>query len=257
MSTESSASAPARPSTPADGASRAATAEPRLLPSLSIIVPVFNEEETVAQVVRQCVLVAPQLTDEYELILVDDGSTDASPEICDDLAASGARTRTIHHERNQGFGAAQRTGIRAARCEWVTIVPSDAQFDPADLRLLAAHAAGRDVVLGYREARPDHAYRRLKTRIFQFVTRRGFRLPFRDINWIKLYRRALFDQIEIRGRGIGVDTEIIVKARRLGSRFAEERVGYLPRIADVAKGDQPRQVFRALWELLLIRLGLL
>jgi len=226
-----------------------------LIDGLSIVIPVFNEQATLEAVVEQTFEVARQITPQFEILIVDDGSQDASGEIADQLQRRHPRVRVLRHLVNQGFGAAQRTGIGAAQHEFVTVIPSDGQFNVEDLFRLAALAPQSDIVVGYREQREDSLYRRIKTRVFGFVVRRGLGLGLRDVNWVKLYRRSIFNQIAIRSDGIGIEAELIYKAQRLGLRVNEVRVDYLPRTAGVAKGDLPRNVMITIWELLLLRFG--
>lgn len=220
-----------------------------MLASLSIVVPVYNEETTLAEVVAGCVAVAPRVAARHEIWIVDDGSQDASPRVAEECAARWPEVRVLAHDRNRGFGASQQTGIAASTGEFLVVVPSDGQFDPADLVPLAAAAPQADIVVGYRQERDDSLYRRTKTWVFGQVMQRYFGVGLRDVNWVKLYRRSVFEKLPLRAEGIGVEAEVIVKARALGLRLVEVPVGYHPRRAGVAKGDQPLRVLGTLAEL--------
>ncbi len=224
-----------------------------MLESLSIVIPVFNEEATLAEVVERCAALLPDLARQGELWIVDDGSTDQSRAIAQELAPRLPGVGLLRHEANRGFGAAQRTGIEASRGEFVVVVPSDGQFPPEDLRVLARAAIDVDLVVGYRQNRGDGWYRSLKTRVFGWVMRRGFGVPLRDVNWVKLYRRTAWQRLAPRMEGMGLDAEVVVKALNLGLRVVEVPVGYLPRRGGVAKGDQPSRVLGTLAELWRLR----
>ncbi len=226
------------------------------LSSLSVVIPAFNEAATLESVARGALAVAAQLADEVEVLVVDDGSQDATGRIADQLATSDRRFQVVHHAHNRGFGAAQRSGLAAARGEFIALIPADGQFNPVDLAPLAQAAPGADIVLGVRTSRPgDGWYRRVKSAVFRQVTRRVFRLPFRDVNWVKLYRRGVFESLEIASDGIGIETEAIAKAHRRGLRLVEVEVGYHPRTAGQAQGDVPSRVVGTVIELWRLRRG--
>jgi glycosyltransferase involved in cell wall biosynthesis len=126
--------------------------------ALSFFFPAHNEAENIEALVAEALEVLPSLADEFEIIAVDDGSRDATPEIADRLAAADPRVRAIHHEVNQGYGAAVRSGLRAARYELVSFPDGDRQFRVGDLAHLLDRMArpdAPDVVAGYRLKRAD------------------------------------------------------------------------------------------------------
>lgn len=227
-----------------------------MLSGLSIVIPAFNEQATLREVVEGAVAVAPRLAERWEVIVVNDGSQDASGEIARQLAATLPAVQLIEHPANRGFGASQRTGILASREPWVTVIPSDGQFDPRDLERLAAAADDCDIVIGTRHNREDSLYRRVKTRVFCWTVKHWLKIPFTDINWVKLYRRSLFDQIAITSDGIGIEAEVIRKAMELGCRFQEALVGYAPRRAGQAKGDQVGSVLITIAELVRLKMSM-
>jgi dolichol-phosphate mannosyltransferase len=228
-----------------------------MLPGLSVVIPCFNEEATLSGVIQKSLEAASALARECEILVVDDGSQDASASIAKRWSDTDPRVQLFLHERNRGFGAAQRTGFCFARYELVTAIPSDGQFEPADLSKLTTAIDGADIVLGYREDRGDGYYRSVKTRVFRWTMRLLFGIRFRDVNWVKLYRRSVFEKIQITSEGIGIEAEILVKALQAGFRAVEVKVGYFPRVAGEAKGDQLMNVLITIVELLRLRLGLI
>jgi len=226
------------------------------LSGLSVVIPCFNEEETLANVIQSVHQVAPRIADAYEIIVVDDGSSDRSPEILDREALHPAVT-AIHHPKNRGFGAAQRTGFAQTKYEFVTAVPSDDQFPISDLERMMPIAHVYDIVIGYRENRQDSGYRTIKTRAFWLFMRLLFGIRFRDINWVKIYRREIFDRIQLTSEGIGIEAEILTKALRAGFRATEVKVSYRARVAGIAKGDQVQSVLITIKEIIGLRLAFL
>src|SRR3989338_6801090 len=109
-----------------------------MLSSLSVIVPAYNEQETLAEVVTNLLAKLKALAGEYEVIIVDDGSRDRTFEIAEGMAKADARVRIIRHPFNIGYGAAQKSGIIAAKCDYLTLIPSDGQFDVEDMGKFAA-----------------------------------------------------------------------------------------------------------------------
>ena len=219
------------------------------LPGLSVVVPAFNEEATLESVVRDVLSVAPGLAAESEVIIIDDGSTDKTPAIADGLAGSDPRVRVVHHERNLGFGGTQKTGFREAKLPFITLIPADGQFPAGDLQRFLPFAEEADVVLGYRIGRRDSLGRRIQTAVFKMVFRHLLGLRFKDINWVKLYRRDAVRFIDIQSRRIGVDAEVVAKIMRRGGKVKEVEVSYVPRRAGVASGSQPAVLVKTLLEL--------
>lgn len=215
------------------------------LSGLSIVIPAFNEEASLAAVVEDCRAAAARLAHRSQIVVVDDGSADRTGAIADGLEG----IEVVHHPQNRGFGAAFRSGIEAARLEFVSLVPADGQFHAADLEPLAALIDRCDIAVGYRTDRGDPPLRRINTMVLRFVMNLAFGLRLRDINWVKLYRRAVFETVRPEFGGIGIDAEILVRARAAGFRFREARVGYHPRTSGVATGGQWKNVRRTLREL--------
>jgi glycosyltransferase involved in cell wall biosynthesis len=216
------------------------------LASLSVVIPAYNEEGALERVVRGLLELSPSCAREFEIIIVDDGSVDATPRIADRLAVGSVRV--FHHGENRGFGAAFRTGIEAARGEYVILVPADDQFPPEDLRRFLAPPEA-DLVIGYRVRRPDPPMRRLATTVLRMLMLIGFGVTFRDIQWVKLYRRALLSRLDLSSCGIGIDAEIVVKATAVGARIREIPVGYRERRTGTATGGRPGRVIRTLLEI--------
>jgi dTDP-L-rhamnose 4-epimerase len=197
--------------------------------ALSVVVPAYDEAGNLEGVVRYLAAELGALVPDFEIIVVDDGSHDGTGMIADRLAAEDERVRVVHHPFNIGFGAAQKSGFREAQKEWVVVVPADHQFDARDLGRLWACRAQADLVGSRRVDRRDPLPRRLVSALYNAGMRAIYGLPLRDTNWVKLWRRELFDRISIESPGFGVDAEIVAKAVALGYRVTEVDVPHHPR----------------------------
>ena len=219
-------------------------------PSLTVFFPCYNEEENVEALAVEVDRVVGEIADDYEVIIVDDGSTDRTGGIADRIARERPHVRVIHHPRNLGYGTALRTGFAGARKELVLYTDGDCQFDIRDLRkLLPLMREGVDLVVGYRENRQDRPLRKIVSRVYNAIIRLIFGLRVRDIDCaFKLFRRSVFDKVEIRSERFLVDTEILVQAKRAGLTIVETPVTHLPRTRG-ASSVSPRDVFRTLREL--------
>ncbi|MBV8880812.1 MAG: glycosyltransferase family 2 protein [Planctomycetaceae bacterium] len=220
-----------------------------MLEGLSVVIPCYNEEGALESVVREVVPAAAKCARNYELVIVDDGSRDRSAEIAGRLEREFPSVRLVRHEKNRGFGAAFRTGVSAVRYEHLTLVPADGQFPAEDL-LRFLPQADADIVAGFRVNRPDPVRRRITTTIFYMVMFFAFGIVLRDINWVKLYRRRVFEIAKPGFAGIGIDAEIVVRAAKAGLKLSQVRVGYRERTTGRSTGDDPRRVKQTLLELM-------
>jgi glycosyltransferase involved in cell wall biosynthesis len=220
------------------------------LASLSIVLPCFNEEANVAAAVDNAVAAARRCSDRYEIVVVDDGSTDGTVRVVGELIARDPNVRAIIHTRNRGYGEALRSGIRAARMEWVLLADADLQFDLRDLADFVPLARSADVLWGRRLVRQDTVLRRIYAGAWNRLVRALFALPMRDVDCgFKLIRAEVLRGLDLRASGAMISTELAVHCLAQGARFAEIGVRHHPRIAGEETGGDPRVIARALHEL--------
>jgi len=220
------------------------------LTSLSIVLPCFNEEENVAAAVEEATAAAKLVAQAHEVIVVDDGSTDATLDAALEQAALDPRVHVVLHEQNRGYGAALRSGIALAHMDWVFLTDADLQFDLTDLRLFLPIASEHDLLMGYRLNRQDPLHRRINARAWNWLVRRAFGVDVGDVDCaFKLIRSDLLQQIELTSDGAMVSPELVLKAQRLGARIAELGVRHRPRRAGRSSGANPRVIARAFHEL--------
>ena len=180
---------------------------------LSVIFPAFNEEGNIRCTVETIIKVLPQVATRWEIIVVDDGSSDATALICDELKAQHPEVELIRHEQNRGYGAALKSGIMSAKYDLVFFSDSDGQFDFRELEQLICWSEDYDIVAGYRAKRQDPLYRRINALGWNVLVRLALGIKIRDIDCaFKLFRREVFDYVQIRCVRSMVNTEILAQA---------------------------------------------
>jgi hypothetical protein len=200
--------------------------------SISAFFPCYNDSATLAPLVEKALAVLGELTDDYEVIIVDDGSRDDSGKIADDLASRYPQVRVVHHERNRGYGGALQSGIKASTKKWVFYTDSDGQYDVGELRKLYSLSGAADVVNGYKVGRHDPWYRVILGKIYNAMIRRLFAIPIRDVDCdFRLMRGDLVRGIELHSDGGAICVEMIKGLEAAGAAFAEVPVSHRPREA--------------------------
>jgi glycosyltransferase involved in cell wall biosynthesis len=241
------------------GAASAEAAEP--VDRLSYFFPAHDEEANVEPLVAEALASLPAIARTFEIVIVDDGSRDATPAIADRLAAEHPGiVRAVHHATNLGYGAALRSGFRAARYDLVAFTDGDRQFKVADLGRLTARLAesdAPDVVAGYRIKRADPLVRTVYARAYRLANRLFFGLRVRDVDCAcKLVRRAALQGLRVESSGAFFSAEMLIKLRATGRTVVEVGVPHYPRTAGSATGARPRVVLRAVRDFWLLRLRL-
>src|SRR5215217_421832 len=225
----------------------------RIPGSLSLVLPVHNEEANIEIVIKQALDVLPRFTNVYEIVPVNDGSRDNSGRILANLAAAHSQVKVVEHKVNRGYGAAVTSGFRAATGDFVMFMDSDRQFDIADLALLAPLVGQFDIVAGFRMKRNDPLHRRVFAEVFNVTVRILFGVHLRDIDCaFKVFRGDLLRSIELTAPGALINTEMQAKLRRGGATLEQVGVHHFPRVAGTATGGNPRVIARAMKETLLL-----
>ena len=227
---------------------------------LSFFFPAHNEAPNIASFVEEALAVLPTLAERFEIIAVDDGSTDATPQMADQLAAEYPAVRAVHHEVNRGYGAALRSGFRAARYELIAFLDGDRQFQVVDIARLVDRlraADDPDVVVGYRLKRADPFVRLAYARVYRLALRVFFGLAVRDPDCAcKLFKRSALEGIGLELGGAFMSAELLIKLEQTGRRIAQTGVPHYPRTAGSPSGANPRVVLRAVRDFWNLRLRL-
>ena len=232
---------------------------PARIPALSYFFPAHNEEANLRGLVEEALATLPSLAETFEVVIVDDGSRDATPRIADELAAADPRVRAVHHPRNLGYGAALRTGFGAARHDLIAFTDGDRQFRVADVGRLTARYAegGADAVVGFRIKRADPLIRTLYAKAYRLANRIFFGLRVTDVDCAcKLLRRDALRGINVESGGAFFSAELLIKLRASGRSVVEVGVPHYPRTAGSPTGARPQVVFRAMRDFWLLRLRL-
>jgi glycosyltransferase involved in cell wall biosynthesis len=229
----------------------------RLLESVSIVLPAHNEEENILEAVRQAMDAAEAVSRRQEVVVVDDGSTDRTAAITAVLAANDIRVRLVGHKRNRGYGAALRSGIGAARMDWMLLTDADLQFDLAQLAEFVPYTREAPLVVGYRANRQDPLIRRINARGWNALVHVLFHLSVHDVDAaFKLIRRNALAGVDLVATGAAIDAELLAKASERGAGLVELPVRHLPRVAGTASGANLRVIARAFRELFQIWWGM-
>jgi len=224
------------------------TAPSKSLGSISIFFPAFNDEQTIGELVRNALAILPTFTDDYEVLVINDGSTDGTAALLDDLSKKDAYVRPIHHEANRGYGGALQSGFANATKEFVFYTDGDGQYDVRELeRLYQAMSDGVDVVNGYKLNRADGLHRKLLGGIYARFTRKLFRLPIVDVDCdFRLIRKSALDSVDLKTCSGAICVELVDQLGSSGARFAEVGVNHYPRVAGRSQFLSPSRVLRTI-----------
>ncbi|MGD9639547.1 MAG: glycosyltransferase family 2 protein [Alphaproteobacteria bacterium] len=220
--------------------------------SLSVFFPAFNEEKNIAATVVRADEVLKNLKlKNYEIIVVNDGSSDKTAEVVLKLAQKNSHIRLVNHQRNRGYGGALKTGFSQSKYEWVAFADSDGQFDFADIKKFLAEAENADLVLGFRIKRADSLFRQLTTFGWKTIARIFLGLDVKDYSCgFKLIKKQVYDAVlPLVGEEKVTQIEMLVKAKRLGFKFAEVGVPHYPRKFGTQTGANLKVVFKSIIDL--------
>lgn len=222
--------------------------------NLSVFFPAYNEEANIETTVRRALGVVRGLEGigDFEIIVVDDGSTDRTREIADRMASEIPEVRAVHHQPNRGYGGALKSGYANSKFEWIAFADSDGQFDFGEITKFLAKKDEADLILGYRLGRADSFLRRLFTWGWALLAKILLGLSVRDYSCgFKLIKKEVFDAVQpLVGEEKVTQIEMLVKARRKGFKFAEVGVHHYPRTAGTQTGANFKVVLKSLHNLL-------
>ncbi len=194
--------------------------------------PAFNEEAVLPQSLAEATAALERLCDDWELVVVDDGSTDATPQLLAAAARREPRLRILTQETNRGYAAALIRGFQACRCAAIFYTDADAQFDLGDLARAYPLLATADMVAGWRQDRQDPWPRRLLSAGYNWLQRRLLGTRARDVDCaFKLFRRSFFERVELTSSGFLIDAELYARARLAGLRVVQLPVRHRQRAA--------------------------
>jgi len=219
-------------------------------PGLSVVVPAYNEEESLSDAIRVMVASVAPLVPRLEIVIVNDGSEDHTGEIGEALTQALPGVRIVHHVENAGWGEAVRTGIANAKQEFVVLAPVDNPLTGEQARTFLDAVDQADIVIGFREGRAGYSpLLTFGSRCYALIVRTLFRLPYRDVNWIHVYRKTAIERLPLRLSGIVFPAEVVAKAHRRGYRIVEVYSEMKPRVKGRATVSRPKVILRAVRDL--------
>jgi glycosyltransferase involved in cell wall biosynthesis len=228
--------------------------------SISAVLPAFNEEAIIERTVRHVAGVLHSFTNDFEVIVANDGSRDRTGQILADLQQRDPELhlRVVTHERNHGYGAALASGFDAARKDLVFLTDGDKQFDVTELsQFLPAMDGKTDLAIGWRRNRADPPMRKANALGWKTLVNLLFGYTARDVDCaFKLFRRGVWESMTVHARGATFSAEFLIKARRLGFSVVELPVSHLPRTSGNPTGARLDVIVRAFVELFRLRRNL-
>lgn len=225
--------------------------------NISIILPIFNEENLVDQSILDILKKSKKIFHNVEIIAVDDGSTDETPKILIKLKKDEKRIKIITHKTNKGYGATLRSGVNHAKFDWIFFTDSDMQFNIQEVKHFISYTNTYDFVIGYRMQRADSWRRKIISRIYNMTVRIIFGIPLRDVDCaFKLMRKSALSRVKFYSNSFFMSVEVMVKARHLGFRIKELGVHHYPRTKGTSKVTYKR-ILLTIIDLVKLRFSLL
>jgi len=234
-----------------DAIENTSPAMPLTTRGISVVLPAHNEEAVLAATLEKCMATLSAIAPDYEIIVVDDGSSDRTGAIAEEYAASNPHIRVVHNRPQRGYGGALIAGFNAMTKPLAFFMDADGQFDIRDLALLLPlHEQGHRAVLGYRLHRQDSPLRKVNAWGWKLLVSTLFDLHVRDVDCaFKLYDTSLVRAVDVTAEGAMVNTEMLVKLTRMGVPFVEVPVRHYPRVHGQASGANLRVIVHAFGEL--------
>ncbi|MBI3008789.1 MAG: glycosyltransferase family 2 protein, partial [Candidatus Omnitrophica bacterium] len=215
--------------------------------SITVFFPLYNDEATVEKLVNDTLSLLKSITNDYELILVNDGSIDNTGAICSRLANKNAKIRVIQHEKNKGYGAALKAGFTNATKELVFYTDGDGQYDVKELAGLLPYIHEVDVVTGYKIKRSDPVYRKVLGKIYHWTAKFLFSLRVKDIDCdFRLLRRSIFNNITLESDSGVICVEMMKKIQNAGYKIKEVSVHHYPRTSGRSQFFRVKNIFRVM-----------
>lgn len=231
------------------------------LGSITAFFPAFNDAGTISSMVIGALMTLPKVTNDYEVIVVNDGSQDYTGDMLQELARVYPQVRIVYHPTNQGYGSALRSGFAAATKEWIFYTDGDAQYDPRELvKLVRALCPETDVVNGYKISRQDPLHRIIIGRLYHYIVRLMFGFKLRDVDCdYRLIRRKVFDEVKLESTSGTICLEMVKKFQDAGCKFVEVPVHHHHRAYGKSQFFNFRRLLRTglqlikLWRELVLR----
>jgi glycosyltransferase involved in cell wall biosynthesis len=203
--------------------------------NISVVLPILNEGQIIHKTIVRLVAKMEKTASKFEVLAVNDGSTDNTRNVLEKLHSKDTRIKVINHKGNKGYGAALKTGVRKAKFDWIFFMDSDLQFDVAEIKKFIPYHADYDFIIGYREGRADPLKRIYISKMYNYIVSFLFDIHITDIDCaFKLMRKSAIQQLGVLPNSFFVSTTLLVKAVRAKMRLKEIPVKHLPRTKGVS-----------------------
>lgn len=224
---------------------RSNSTEPKdLLTSVTLIIPAYNDEETVGRLIDDSDTLLSSVCTDYEIVVVNDGSKDRTLSVIEGRCQINPHVRLINHPVNKGFGYTIRELYECGSKDLVFSLPGDYQYAPKELLQMAQGLKDHDFVIGLRVNRNDPPRRKMQSKVYNLMLRTFYGHKHKDVNSIKLFRRAIFDKVKLQSQSPFVDAELCIRAERAGFKVIEIPIEHLPRTTQGASGGK----FSVIWD---------
>lgn len=212
--------------------------------SISVIIPAYNDETTIGRLVTDVDTLLGNVTNDYEIICVNDGSKDNTLKVLTDLKSTLPKLKVVDHPQNKGFGYTIKELYEMGSKDLIFSLPGDYQYAPKELIPMAKGLQIADLIIGRRVKRNDPPKRRLQSHVYNFMLRTFYGSKYTDVNSIKLFRRAIMQTIQLKSTTPFVDAELCIRADKAGFRVVEIPIEHLPRLSQGASGGK----FSVIWD---------
>lgn len=221
---------------------------------ISVVIPVYNEKENIEKTIETVTKTVAYLTDDYEIIIVDDASRDGTGEILDKLSKNNLQLRVIHLPVNTKYAGAFKEGLKAAKKDVIFYTDADNPIDMSDLKRALSLLEEFDMIIGKRVSLKIILIRHLYSQVYNWLVRKIFKVNFKDFNFaFKLFKRKILDKVTLESKSLLVDPELIIKAFHTGARIKEIDIRYYPRVLGKSKLGRPEIIIKVLQELVYFR----
>ena len=225
---------------------------------IAIIIPAYNEEAIIKNAVNAAYSILKTTDVDFEIIVVNDGSSDKTRQILDSNFSGNPEIKVHHKPVNQGFGGAIHTGLEISSKQFIFCVPADSPLTTDLFNSFSSHANKADVLVSYRKEKVGYSLRRhINSWVYHWLISVLFNMNLKDYNWIHMYNRRIFDEgkIKIEYNGIFMLSEILIKARDAGFTFVEFEVEQVERLTGIATASKFSAIVRTLGEIIHYRVA--
>jgi glycosyltransferase involved in cell wall biosynthesis len=226
--------------------------KPKTLPEISLFLPAYNEEKVIAQTITKSVSVLKKVAKKYEVLVVNDGSTDKTEQVVNKIIKRNKNVRMITHNPNKGYGGALKTGLYESKYKYIAFIDADGQFDLNEIGSFIEHIKENDLVIGYRRERADSSLRIGTAYLLKLWNLMWFQFWVKDTDCgFKLIKKDVVNKLpRLKTESAITETEFLIRAKRAGFKIKEVPVNHYPRTTGSSTGGNFKVIFKAAKETL-------